>query len=190
MSLLKASRGDARPATACSALSLVIHNVAHHDGGQPPPRGSVLRAMVRAKVVHICITRTDARRRGDRARRQFLRGPGGTTSPWAAPLHGGTGSASGGAPAGFPGAYQSGRNHTQQSAVALNDNWIKSTYQPVLELGTRHLPRPIGRNVVGHLRAGHSASLLPLDPGVRCRVASERSDSAIHQAHAIVHPAA
>ena len=53
-----------------------------------------------------------------------------------APALDGSGAASGGAPAGFPGAYQSGRNPiTQQSAVALNDNWIKSTYQPVLDAG-------------------------------------------------------
>ncbi|QNK74202.1 hypothetical protein H7F36_02840 [Variovorax sp. PAMC28562] len=49
---------------------------------------------------------------------------------------GSQGGAPGSAPAAFPGAFQSGRNPiTQQSAVALNDNWIKSTYQPTLDAG-------------------------------------------------------
>lgn len=59
-------------------------------------------------------------------------GQGGTPAP------GGQGGAPGGAPAAFPGAYQSGRNPiTQQSAVALNDNWIKNAYQPTVEAGAK-----------------------------------------------------
>jgi hypothetical protein len=60
----------------------------------------------------------------------LAQGQGGTSGA------GGQNGAPGGAPAAFPGAFQSGRNPiTQQSAVALNDNWIKSTYQPTLDAG-------------------------------------------------------
>ncbi|VWX63185.1 conserved hypothetical protein [Burkholderiales bacterium 8X] len=60
----------------------------------------------------------------------LAQGQGGT------PGAGGQVGVSGGAPAAFPGAYQSGRNPiNQQSAIAINDNFLKSAYQPTIDAG-------------------------------------------------------
>ncbi|MFM9427326.1 hypothetical protein RCH10_003782 [Variovorax sp. GrIS 2.14] len=59
----------------------------------------------------------------------LAQGQGGTSGA------GGQSGASG-APTAFPGAYQSGRNPvTQQSAIAINDGWLKNSYQPTLDAG-------------------------------------------------------
>lgn len=47
----------------------------------------------------------------------------------------GAGGAQGGG-MGAPGGFMAGRNPiTQQSAIAINDNWLKNTYQPTIEAG-------------------------------------------------------
>jgi hypothetical protein len=48
----------------------------------------------------------------------------------------GAGGAAGGSAPGAGGGFMAKRNPiTQQSAIALNDNWIKNTYQPTIEAG-------------------------------------------------------
>ena len=59
---------------------------------------------------------------------------GGAGSMGGAGGAGGPGGAGGGS--GAPGGFMSGRNPiTQQSAIAINDNWLKNSYQPTIEAG-------------------------------------------------------